>query len=236
MLPKNTKLGLLTFGKIYVDYDGPQLFSCVSEDGRIFLVVHAPEVGDRDNWLYVDISPERLSSVELGLLTLREAFAQPANDTVHVVSIKPNGRASVSSRAASNVDSSWYPDEGERLSGPPTSHAVPIEAIAQTGSNIFLGNARLDLVPGFLVDPPLMWEIDPTILAYLRSRRTPVEYVAERTGRSVVDLMFNRDEHRTELPVATLGNLLSSIQRAVDGLVPELPAGAKSALQGRLPV
>lgn len=221
MLPTGTPLGELTISEVFIDYDGPQLFSCTSNCGFQYIAVHAPMTEHMDNWLYVRVSMRRLEEITAGFVTLRNAFAKPEGGGLWLVSFRNDGSALAETVNPLEVEEDWFPAAGERLSD------FPIAAYASTGN---IGDLNLaEFLPSFLVAPAPMWEFSGEVLAYLRSRRTPVAAVAARTGRSVVDIMLKRGDHRTDLPAATLGKLLVSAQQVVDGLAPDYPAGVKVA-------
>ena len=221
MLPTGTLLGELTINEVFIDYDGPQLFSCTSNSGFKYLAVHAPMTEHMDNWLYVRVSMRRLEEIAAGVVTLSDAFARPGDGALWLVSFKDDGSTLAETVNPLEVEEDWFPAAGERLGN------LSIAVAESTGDT---GDVNLtEFLPSFLVAPAPMWEFSGEVLDYLRSRRTPVAAVAAFTGRSVVDIMLKRGEHRTDLPAATLGKLLLSAQHVIDGLAPDYPAGVKVA-------
>jgi hypothetical protein len=227
MLPVNTSLGELSIDEIFIEYDGPQFFSCRDGEGRRLLAVHAPSTDDKDNWLYVYISPERLSLLRAGAVSLRDAFYMPEGDTLELVSFLPRGEVEVSKRHPSNLPDDWLPDEGERLDDwvlfPPESNTV------QVLEGTLSRSALTEELPEFLRSPAPMWEISPEVLEYLHARRTPVAVAAARSGRLVLDLVIKKGTQRTDVPVFALGNLLTSAQGVVEAFTLTVPGDRTTA-------
>jgi hypothetical protein len=220
MLPEGTMLGRLTIDEVFVDYDGPQLFSC-SDDRkrpRHLIAMHAPATDGADNWLYVYVGVRRLKKITAGCITLHAAFSQPKDGKVLIVSFGPDGASTVRARQASQVPDDWFPLRGERLGDPGDGRLL--------AGDIALGNA--EQLPSFMRAPAPMWEMTPTVINYLRGMRTPVTEVTKRTGRSVIDIVFRPLGDRSEMPAGILGTFLLSIQGAVEALAPSSPPGLKA--------
>lgn len=73
-LPRGTLLGELNLTETFVYYDGPRLFSCTSNLGQKYLAIWVEEEEDHDIWLYMPVSPSRLSSIRSGGISLRDSF------------------------------------------------------------------------------------------------------------------------------------------------------------------
>ena len=218
MLPIGTALGALKMHQVFIEFDGPQLFSCVDQDGRYFLAVHAPPTSHLDNWLYVQVSANRLIATALGAVDLHDAFAGPEGGKVHIVSFTDPSSASgaiVSSVLPAQIEKDWFPDPGERLA----ASSLPV-FWESTGSN---APERLYS----LAAPSPMWEIDVGLLEYMKSRRTPVAVAANRSARSVFDLVINAFDHKTNMAASTLGKILITAQSMVDSLAYSLPGSPK---------
>ena len=231
MLPEGTPLGELRFDEVYINYDGPQLFSCMDAQNRHLLAVHAPSTSDGDNWLYVYISQQRLRAVANGLVTLHAAFFRPQDGKVQLVVFDAKGMALVKTVQPNDIPPDWYPVEGEKISVQDNQFLASAENASFTNTVTATGGLDLDLsdIPSFLIDPAPMWEISREVLNYLRSKRTPVIEVARRTGRSVVDLVFNTALDRNQMRAEVLGNLLLAAQSLVEALTPPLPSGLSGA-------
>ena len=72
-----TGLGRLEIVETYVYYDQPVLFSCKSAAGHLYLVVATDKNDERETWLYVGVSTERLNLIRSGAIDLHDAFAEP---------------------------------------------------------------------------------------------------------------------------------------------------------------
>lgn len=72
-----TGLGKLEIVETYIYYDQPVLFSCKSAAGHLYLGVAADKNDERETWLYVGVSAERLNFVRSGVIDLHNAFAEP---------------------------------------------------------------------------------------------------------------------------------------------------------------
>jgi len=226
VLPEGTSLGRLKMDEVFVDYEGPQLFSC-SDDRkrpRHLIAMHAPATEGQDNWLYVYIGIRRLKDVTAGRVTLHAAFSQPQDGKVHVASFRPNGDVTVQPRLASEVQDDWFPRRGERL-GDPGDASAPAE-------DVVLGNA--EQLPSILRTPAPMWEMSPAVINYLRGMRTPVSEVSRRTGRSVMDVVFRPQGDRSEMAAGTFGGFLLSAQGALEALAPPPPMGIKALAASEL--
>lgn len=225
MLPEGTILGRLKIDEVFVEYDGPQLFSC-SDDRkrpRRLLAVHAPLTEAGDNWLYVFIGARRLRDVVLGKVTLHAAFSQPEDGKIRVVCFNPDHLPIVRSVAASQVPEAWLPTSGERLGEPGNS----LFDDAQLGEKVDVSEPKQ--LPSLLREPAPMWEFDPAVIDYLRGKKTPVAEASRRTGRAVFDVIFKPRGNRSEMPAATLGSFLIAAQNVVEALAPPLPVGSKGA-------
>ena len=72
-----TGLGRLEIVETYVYYDQPVLFSCKSAAGHLYLVVATDKNDERETWLYVGVSVERLNLIRSGAIDLHDGFAEP---------------------------------------------------------------------------------------------------------------------------------------------------------------
>lgn len=223
MLPEGTILGRLTINEVFVEYDGPQLFSCSDHRARPrhLLAVHAPRTEAGDNWLYVYVGLRRLKKVARGEVDLHAAFSQPEDGKIQAICFTPDGTTFVRTVDAAQVPDDWLPMRGERL-GETDANQLTLadgqfqQPVADPGE-----------LPSVLREPAPMWEFDPVVIAYLRKKRTPVAEASRRTGRVVFDVIFKPRGNRNEMPAGTLGAFFTSAQNVVEALAPPLPPGAK---------
>ncbi len=76
VLPIDTILGNLTMMTVYDYYDCPRLFSCKSEEGKLYIGM---SIEDRDKekcqlWFYALVSQRRLNDIEANKVELYDVF------------------------------------------------------------------------------------------------------------------------------------------------------------------
>lgn len=76
-LVNDAMLGDLKIDEVFVEFDGPRLFTCRSPVDRVYLVAWADHGPAEDKWLYLPISAGRLKMVRSGGMPLRAAFVEP---------------------------------------------------------------------------------------------------------------------------------------------------------------
>lgn len=217
MIAPNVVLGEgLEIDEVFIDYDGPQLFSARTASGRRFVVMHAPADGELDNWLYVEVSEARLQAFGANLISPRVLFGEPESQVLQLLSFDANG----SLQKFSSVAPADLPRD-----------YLPSELVAKASLEVSgLRNANENF-PVSLVDPQHMWELDKPTIEFLKRNRTPVEVAAERSGRVVADIVFGEGSGRIHLSLPTLGGVLTASQRLLDALaVPD------SSLHGPIPL
>ncbi|MET4781242.1 DUF6575 domain-containing protein [Glaciihabitans sp. UYNi722] len=133
-LPMDTILGELEMGEVFVDYDGPRLFSLRSKTDQDYLAEWAAGLEDSDLWLYVPVSKLRLSVIRSGGLPVREAFAHPEGFEYLVklhFDLSIADEVSVISR--SQLNDAWLPADDFHLSLKEATHppAVSLEELAR---------------------------------------------------------------------------------------------------------
>ena len=71
-------IGDLYFKNIYLYYDEPQIFSCVTSTLQFYFIIAVPADGEEESaWLAVPVSTGKLSMLEKNLVEIRTAFTQP---------------------------------------------------------------------------------------------------------------------------------------------------------------
>ena len=252
MLPLHTRLGKLQIIEVLIDYDGPQLFSCMSDDGRVWIATHAADDSESDLWLYARTTQSRLREIVRGRISLHTAFISPSWNILELVRFDANQRAQVERVQPESVPEDWLPLPGEylnleqdssealrifdnnnRISLTPSSVA-PLQGLEQLSSRLLNYNyapsnyryapSRIDL-PDFLLKPSPMWEMSPAALEYLKSIRTPTSVAATQSGKFVVDLMLEGDARGTQVPVDGLAKVLSSLQMVVNSFTDSAASG-----------
>ena len=94
-LPKATVLGMLELVDIFEFYDVPRLFTAKSKTGALYLVVSVFDDGDEFEWLYIDISIDRINSLINKSICLYTAFTEPENGFLYKVNTDYFGNANV---------------------------------------------------------------------------------------------------------------------------------------------
>lgn len=115
LLPLNSDLGHLELVEIFEYYDFPRLFSCRNATGALFIAVSIEDTLDGRRWLYVPVSPERLASIKVGAIDLREAFSSPEDGHAFIVSISHSGSCELERVEAKLIPDQYLPESGERL-------------------------------------------------------------------------------------------------------------------------
>ena len=115
-LPEGPQMANLEIVEVFEYYDGPQLFSCRSTSGCLYLVVGVEADETTETWLYAPVSAERLVYVRSGGMDLRTAFSTPEDDYLLVVKTHRDGKADLSVLAPADLNKAWLPVGGERLS------------------------------------------------------------------------------------------------------------------------
>lgn len=71
-------IGDLFFKSVYLYYDEPQIFSCVTSTLQSFFIIAIPSDGEEEStWLAVPVSTGKLSMLEKNLIEIRDAFTHP---------------------------------------------------------------------------------------------------------------------------------------------------------------
>jgi len=111
-LPEGSVLGRLRLNEVYEFYDGPRLFTLINEVGNLYLALSVIESPERDAWIYVPISPERLRTVEAGTMDVRTAFASPETERfLYVWLDRGSSRVNVEDREVASIDPAFLPDD-----------------------------------------------------------------------------------------------------------------------------
>jgi hypothetical protein len=119
VLPEGTDLGKLAVDEIFIDYEGPKLFSARNAVGQRFIAVAVDDVEGWVVFLYVPVSPARYLSVRSGLLPLRTAIAEP-EETVWLARLNfATGESYAEMREPALLPDDWLPEE-DAILGVPT--------------------------------------------------------------------------------------------------------------------
>jgi DNA-binding protein HU-beta len=115
-LPDSINLDELKLLEVYEEYDGPRLFSCMNADGQLFLSLWVDDESDKDIWLYLPISKQRLKDIKSNKIDLREAFLNAEGGHEYLV-ITPffKGEAYSKKVTCRSLDDKLLPESGEYL-------------------------------------------------------------------------------------------------------------------------
>jgi len=94
-LPKSTILGVLDIVDTFEFYDVPRLFTVTNKTGAIYLALSTFDDGDDFEWLYVEISIDRMNSLINKSICLKTAFTTPENGFIYKVITDFFGEAKV---------------------------------------------------------------------------------------------------------------------------------------------
>ena len=113
-IPSLGKLGII---ETYAYYDQPVLFSCKNSEEHLYLVVAADENDQYETWLYVVVSPERLTLIRSGAIDLHDAFADPEDGCLLQAQFSYDAPTSprIESIEANQVSEDMLPFPGECL-------------------------------------------------------------------------------------------------------------------------
>ena len=84
-LDYSNPLGKLKIKDVFEFYDFPRLFSAVDKIGSMFLGLSILEEDDTLEWLYVNISRDRMNAILDNKITLYDAFKNPEKSFLYRV-------------------------------------------------------------------------------------------------------------------------------------------------------
>ncbi|MDB5322198.1 MAG: hypothetical protein JWN40_3829 [Phycisphaerales bacterium] len=130
LLPNN--LGKLDIVEVFEEHDFPCLFVCESDSGLQYLALWIAEAGDRNDWLYTEISPARLQALRTGEVKLREAYTESESGKVLRVSVpKSAGDATAKPLAAADLTKEMLPTPTATLVGEVATPERPLRSTAE---------------------------------------------------------------------------------------------------------
>lgn len=106
--PVGTQLGVLSIQDVFVEYDGPKLFTCINEWGQLYLAIFVDEDDSSETYVYAPQSAGRMRDLAAGRISLRDATVKPSGPHVWIVRrlLEATG-AEVKSIPASELPESW---------------------------------------------------------------------------------------------------------------------------------
>jgi hypothetical protein len=144
--PVGTQMGDLQLEEVFLDYDGPKLFSCRSRTGQWFIAVFVDEDNTSETYLYMPISHERLLAVRSGQLPLRVAFSSPEDGIAYGVRRYLDRADSEVEVMTDGIPEDWLPDEAAVLSLPtPTAEVFSPRSLAMESARMLKPMAAFEL-------------------------------------------------------------------------------------------
>lgn len=204
--------GNLSISSVLLDYDGPQIFVARNKGRSAFIAMHAIPDRTLDRWIYCRISNSRLTRYRNGQESLRKIFENPEFSSPIIVSYADDGASYINWLPADYVLRPLLPDRDSFLHGGDSigdeKHSMnALVPVGATEDAIVVDRAKSPL-----------WEMDPMVVDFLASRRTPAHVVADATKRAVIDFAFSVGKGRTDYPIRDLGSVLNSTQGLFDSL------------------
>jgi hypothetical protein len=115
-LLEEQSLGDLEILEVYLQYNGPRLFSCFNQDNQLFLALWVDDENERDLWMYVPITEHNLKQVRSGHISLREAFREGETGSLYIAEVSFSGEVQrFESINPTEVEEEWLPLPNVRL-------------------------------------------------------------------------------------------------------------------------
>lgn len=142
--------------EVYIEWNGPRLYSCIDDMSRLVLVSWIEDKGLASRWWYVPISKRRLEDVRRGVVDISSAIRLP--EGALYVATATGERIEFCSVRLAEVDPSDFPLPGDRLALTSRLSAIIGESERQhvskaTGAEILdiglVGNSVDDHMIGF---------------------------------------------------------------------------------------
>lgn len=105
----------LYLGEVFVEYIGPELFTCYDQDKTIYLGVSSGLFEDKpvERWVLVPISEPRLVLMLKDELTLCEMFKEPEDGLAMIIELDIETLVETERTVpASELDDDWLPTPG----------------------------------------------------------------------------------------------------------------------------
>ena len=77
MFAKVKEIGELFYSRVYLYYDEPLIFSCISKTFQRYLVEKVPAKEGMEAWVLTTISEAKLNKLEKNIIDIRSAFSDP---------------------------------------------------------------------------------------------------------------------------------------------------------------
>jgi hypothetical protein len=118
-LDGSKELGSVEVLDVYVEHDGPRLFSCNDSRGQLYVAVWVDEIDSAEVWLFAPVTLQRLNELEADEIDLRRLFAETQSGNVlQVTSSHDAAPPSVATVDCAAIPEEWLPTAGASLSEP----------------------------------------------------------------------------------------------------------------------
>ncbi len=114
-LPDGTNLGPLNLVETFVFFDSPRLFSCISATGQNYIGVWVDESDEREIYLLLPVSPERLKAIRSGIISLRVAIENSESGGVYLVPLFGEDVPFAQWESLGEIPESFLPDVASYL-------------------------------------------------------------------------------------------------------------------------
>lgn len=227
ILPNVLPVSGLEVDEIFIEYEGPRLFSAKSGAGHMYLGLWAEERATEDVWLYVPVSSSRLTGVRTGAVPLRSAFSE-AEDVVYVAtqSIDADVPDAVETWQPADIPDTWLPRPWVHLEE--SEHTLP--AMTNDAELRARGVGQVRTFLRLELDDPSMRRTEaPTEL--LGKLLTQTQLVYDTTGRALMGLSDRPSTGRIDSSVhrETASNVVAL---AAASFVVEIGSAGVDALTG----
>lgn len=124
-------IGTLYYDEVFLFYDEPQIFSCVSKSFQKYFVILIDSFDQQHEWILTPISEARLIKAKQNSVQIRSIFTEPEDDIIWNIKFKDNFLIELID--ISNLTDEMLPYEGEYLDYNDTESSLlkPNEEIAE---------------------------------------------------------------------------------------------------------
>lgn len=110
-LPTNTPIGKLELRRVVEYYDFPRIFTCTNSTGQIYFAISTYDDEEEFHWIYLPVSPLRLSAILAGATPLRQALLEPEGGFLFLLKTFADGHTDFSYALPEQISEDDLPDE-----------------------------------------------------------------------------------------------------------------------------
>jgi len=124
-------IGQLKIDEIFINYDGPKLYSCVDTEGHHYLAAFVAEEGNKEVYLYVPVPDDIYHSIRQARIPLRDAFAHSSLARAWLlVEDLETGDERAEEIAPVSIRADWLPDEDFLLRAPTRARPLGVASFS----------------------------------------------------------------------------------------------------------